>query len=247
MGVRSAELTKYAANAMLATRISFMNELAILADATGADIEQVRLGIGSDQRIGYSFLYAGIGYGGSCLPKDIRALQQTAVEHNIRLHLVSALSEVNQRQKRLIVEKIVRRFGDNLSGKRFGLWGLAFKPNTDDMREAPSLEIIKELIARHAEVIAYDPIAMDNTRTMLGDAAGLSYGETPIAAVRGCDALIVATEWREFKSPDFAALKSALKTPVIFDGRNLYDPEYVSGFGLEYHAIGRLVPRAQSI
>jgi len=241
MDVRSAELTKYAANAMLATRISFMNELAILADAAGADIEQVRLGIGSDQRIGYNFLYAGIGYGGSCFPKDVRALQKTANEHNVQLHLVSALNSVNERQKRLIVDKVVRRFGNDLSGKRFALWGLAFKPNTDDMREAPSLEIIRGLEARHATVVAYDPIAMENARTMYGNSAGLSYAETPMAAVNGSDALIIATEWREFRSPDFAALKSGLKSPVIFDGRNLYDPQYVSSFGLEYHAIGRLV------
>jgi len=244
MDVRSAELAKYAANAMLATRISFMNELAILADATGADIENVRLGIGSDQRIGYDFLYAGIGYGGSCFPKAIRALQNTANEHNIQLHLVSALGAVNDRQKLLIVDKIVRRFGNDLKGKRFALWGLAFKPNTDDMREAPSLEIIRELVARHATVVAYDPIAMDNARTYLSDVANLSYAANPMAAVTGCDALIIATEWREFKSPNFAALKSALKNPIIFDGRNLYDPQYVAGFGLEYQGIGRQVPES---
>jgi len=247
MDVRSAELAKYAANAMLATRISFMNELAILADATGADIENVRLGIGSDQRIGYDFLYAGIGYGGSCFPKDIRALQSTAEEHNVHLHLVSALGAVNERQKHLIVDKVVRRFGNDLSGKRFALWGLAFKPNTDDMREAPSLEIIRELLARHATVVAYDPIAMDNARTCIADATGVSYAANPMAAVSDCDALIIATEWREFKSPNFAALKSALKVPVIFDGRNLYDPLYVAGFGLEYHGIGRQVPGANSV
>ena len=242
MDVRSAELTKYAANAMLATRISFMNELAILADATGADIEEVRLGIGSDQRIGYNFMYAGIGYGGSCFPKDIRALQNTANKHQIQLHLVSALCTVNERQKRLIVDKIVRRFGADLTGRRFALWGLAFKPNTDDMREAPSLEIVKGLLAHHATVVAYDPIAMDNAKRVFGDCPGLSYAATPIAAVNGSDALIVATEWREFKSPNFSALKSALKVPAIFDGRNLYDPYYVSSFGIEYHAIGRPDP-----
>ena len=242
MDVRSAELAKYAANAMLATRISFMNELAILADATGADIEEVRLGIGSDQRIGYNFMYAGIGYGGSCFPKDIRALQNTANEHQIQLHLVSALSTVNERQKQLIVDKVVRRFGGDLTGRRFALWGLAFKPNTDDMREAPSIEIVRGLIARHATVAAYDPIAMDNAKKIFGDCPGLSYAATPIAAVNGSDALIVATEWREFKSPNFATLKSALKVPAIFDGRNLYDPHYVSSFGLEYHAIGRPDP-----
>ncbi len=245
MDVRSAELTKYAANAMLATRISFMNELSILADATGADIEHVRLGIGADQRIGYNFLYAGIGYGGSCLPKDIRALQKTADEHGVHLHLVSALNAVNDRQKRLIVDKVVRRFGNDLSGRRFALWGLAFKPNTDDMREAPSLEIIRGLAARHATVIAYDPIAMDNARNIFSGSSSLSYAATPMEAVNGSDALIIATECREFKSPDFAALKSALKVPAIFDGRNLYDPHYVSSFGLEYHAMGRLVPGAK--
>ncbi len=242
MEVRSAELAKYAANAMLATRISFMNELAILADATGADIEEVRLGIGSDQRIGYNFMYAGIGYGGSCFPKDIRALQNTANEHHIQLHLVSVLGAVNERQKQLIVDKVVRRFGADLTGRRFALWGLAFKPNTDDMREAPSLEIVRGLIARHATVVAYDPIAMDNAKKSFGDCPGLSYAATPLAAVNGSDALIVATEWREFKSPNFATLKSALKVPVIFDGRNLYDPHYVASFGLEYHAIGRPDP-----
>ncbi len=242
MAIRSAELTKYAANAMLATRISFMNELAILADATGADIEEVRLGIGSDQRIGYNFMYAGIGYGGSCFPKDIRALQRTANEHQIQLHLVSVLSTVNERQKRLIVDKVVRRFGDDLTGRRFALWGLAFKPNTDDMREAPSLEIIRGLIARNATVVAYDPIAMNNAKSLLGDCPGLSYATSPIEALKGCDALIVATEWREFKSPNFATLKSALKDPVLFDGRNLYDPPYVASFGIEYHSIGRTDP-----
>jgi UDPglucose 6-dehydrogenase len=245
MDVRSAELTKYAANAMLAARISFMNELAILADAAGADIEQVRLGIGADQRIGFNFLYAGIGYGGSCLPKDIRALRNTANEHGVDLHLVSALSAVNDRQKQLIVDKVVRRFGNDLGGKRFALWGLAFKPNTDDMREAPSLEIIRGLTARNASVIAYDPIAMDNARSILAGTSRFSCAATAMEAVNGSDALIIATEWREFSSPDFATLKSALKVPVIFDGRNLYDPSYVSSFGLEYHGIGRRAPGAQ--
>lgn len=242
MDVRSAELTKYAANAMLATRISFMNELAILAEATGADIEHVRRGIGSDQRIGYSFLYAGIGYGGSCFPKDVRALQKTALEHNVDLRLVSTLNEVNIRQKRFIVDKITRRFGTDLRGRRFALWGLAFKPNTDDIREAPSLEIIRELIQCGATIAAYDPIAMDNTKHALGNVQGLSFASAAMDALAGSDALVIATEWREFKSPDFGALKSALRTPVIFDGRNLYDQQQVAGFGLEYHSIGRPVP-----
>jgi UDPglucose 6-dehydrogenase len=245
MDVRSAELTKYAANAMLAIRISFMNELAILADATGADIEHVRLGIGADRRIGYDFLYAGIGYGGSCFPKDIRALRTTANEHGVNLHLVSALDAVNDRQKRLVVDKILRRFGSDLTGRRIALWGLAFKPNTDDMRDAPSLEIVRGLIEHHATVVAFDPVAMNSAKAAFGDLAGLSYAATPIEAAKGSDALIIATEWREFKSPNFAALKSALKVPVIFDGRNLYDPEYVTSFGIEYHAIGRLTPGTQ--
>ncbi len=239
MDVRSAELTKYAANTMLATRITFMNELALLADATGADIENVRLGIGSDQRIGYSFLYAGIGYGGSCFPKDIRALQKTATEYGIDLNLVSSIQPANERQKRIIVDKVARRFGADLSGKRFALWGLAFKPNTDDMREAPSIEIINGLCALGAAVVAYDPVAMDSARAALGTQPGLSYADSAMNAVPDCDGLIIATEWREFKSPNFRALKSALKTPVIFDGRNLYDPEYVASHGFEYHAIGR--------
>jgi len=242
MDVRSAELTKYAANAMLATRISFMNELAMLAEAAGADIEQVRLGIGADQRIGYNFLYAGIGYGGSCLPKDVKALEKTARDHGVELRLVPAINAVNARQKRLIPDRIVRRFGNDLTGKRFALWGLAFKPNTDDVREAPSIEIITSLTARNASVVAFDPVAMDNARRLLGNSRGVSFAARAMDAVNGCDALIIATEWREFSSPSFSALKSALRTPVIFDGRNLYDPQYVSSFGLEYHAIGRQVP-----
>lgn len=247
MDVRSAELTKYAANAMLATRISFMNELAILAEAAGADIENVRLGIGSDQRIGYNFLYAGIGYGGSCFPKDVRALQKSGSDHGVDLHLVSAIDRANNRQKQLIVEKIVKRFGNDLTGRRFALWGLAFKPNTDDMREAPSLEIIKGLIARGASIVAYDPVAMHNAKEIFKNQSGLSFVEASMDAVNMSDALILATEWREFKSPDFSVIKKALKTPIIFDGRNLYDPAYVSTFGIEYHPIGRLVPGAKHL
>lgn len=241
MDVRSAELTKYAANAMLASRISFMNELAILAEATGANIEHVRLGIGSDQRIGYSFLYAGIGYGGSCLPKDVRALQNTALEHGVDLRLVSTLNEINNRQKLLIVNKIIQRFGNDLGGRQFAIWGLAFKPNTDDIREAPSLEIIGELTSRGATVVAYDPIATDNARAACIENSRLSFAASAMDAADGSDALIIATEWQEFKSPDFAALKSKLRTPAIFDGRNLYDTQYVASCGLEYHSIGRPV------
>jgi len=244
MDLRSAELTKYAANAMLATRISFMNEMAVLAEAVGADIERVRLGIGADHRIGYGYLYPGIGYGGSCLPKDVRALQRTAGENRVEMRVVSSVEAANLRQKRLIVDKIVRRFGEDLSGRRFGLWGLAFKPNTDDMREAPSLDIIKGIVSRRGAVIAYDPVAMDNARLAIGNSPGVSYAATPMDAVRGADALVIATEWKEFRSPDFPAIKAALKTPVIFDGRNLYEPSDVAMLGIEYHAIGRPVPAA---
>ena len=239
MDLRSAELTKYAANAMLATRISFMNEMAVLAEAVGADIERVRLGIGADHRIGYGYLYPGIGYGGSCLPKDVRALQRTAGENRVEMRVVSSVEAANLRQKRLIADKIVRRFGEDLSGRRFGLWGLAFKPNTDDMREAPSLDIIKGIVSRRGAVIAYDPVAMDNARLAIGNSPGVSYAATPMDAVRGADALVIATEWKEFRSPDFPAIKAALKTPVIFDGRNLYEPSDVAMLGIEYHAIGR--------
>jgi UDPglucose 6-dehydrogenase len=244
MDARSAELTKYAANAMLATRISFMNELALLAEAVGADIERVRLGIGSDPRIGHGFLYPGIGFGGSCLPKDITALQKSAGEMGVDLRVVAAVEAANLRQKRLIVDKIVRRFGEDLSGRRFGLWGLAFKPNTDDMREAPCLDIVKGLVSRRAAVIAYDPIAMRSARQILGDSPAVLYAASAIDATRGADALIIATEWKEFRSPDFAALKAALRTPVIFDGRNLYEPADVAALGFEYHAIGRPVQTA---
>ena len=242
MDVRSAELTKYAANAMLATRISFMNEMAVLAEAVGADIERVRLGIGADHRIGYGYLYPGIGYGGSCFPKDVRALQRTARENRVEMGVVSAVEDANSRQKRFLVDKIIHRFGEDLSGRRFGLWGLAFKPNTDDMREAPSLEIIKGIVSRHGAVFAYDPVAMDNARLAIGSSPGVSYAATAMDAVKGADALVIATEWKEFRSPHFPAIKAGLKTPIIFDGRNLYEPSDVAMLGVEYHAIGRPVP-----
>lgn len=244
MDLRSAELTKYAANAMLATRISFMNELAVLAEAAGADVEHVRLGMGADRRIGYDFLYPGIGYGGSCLPKDVRALQRTAAEHGVELRLASSVEAANRGQKHFLVDKIVRRFGDDLSGRRFALWGLAFKPNTDDMREAPSLDILRGLAGRGASVIAYDPVAADNARKALDGHRGISYAPSAMEAARGSDALVIATEWKEFRSPDFSALKAVLAAPVIFDGRNLYEPSHVAGLGFEYHAVGRLVPGA---
>ncbi len=239
MDLRSAELTKYAANAMLATRISFMNELANLADRLGADIEAVRQGIGSDPRIGYHFLYPGAGYGGSCFPKDVKALQFTAQRHGLPLRILEAVEAVNETQKEVLVEKIVAHFGADLAGRRFALWGLAFKPNTDDMREAPSRVIIDALVRRGASVCAYDPVAMDEARRVLGDAPGISFAANPLAACEGADALVVVTEWKEFRSPDFDTLRRHLKQPVIFDGRNLYEPEVVRAAGFEYRAIGR--------
>jgi UDPglucose 6-dehydrogenase len=239
MNAKSAELTKYAANAMLATRISFMNELANLADVVGADIEHVRNGIGSDARIGHHFLYAGCGYGGSCFPKDVQALQRTARHHNVELHIVNAAEEANNLQKEVLFKKITAKFGENLKGKRFALWGLAFKPNTDDMREAPSRVLIEGLWQRGATVAAYDPVAMDETRRIYGNKPGLALCANAMQALSGADALVIVTEWKEFRSPDFAAMKQALKTPLIFDGRNLYEPQAVRADGFEYCPIGR--------
>ena len=239
MDVRSAEFTKYAANAMLATRISFMNELALLAEKLGADIERVRQGIGSDPRIGHQFLYAGAGYGGSCFPKDVKALLRTAADHGQALWVLDAVERANERQKQVLVDKIVARFGDRLDGRTFALWGLAFKPGTDDMREAPSRVLVAALLERGARVVAYDPVAIDEARRVFGDVAGLSYAASAPAALEGADALAIITEWKEFRSPDFDAMRSALKQPVVFDGRNLFDPALMAGFGIEYHAIGR--------
>ncbi len=239
MDVRSAELTKYAANAMLATRISFMNELANLADGLGADIEHVRQGIGSDPRIGYHFLYPGVGYGGSCFPKDVKALQHSAQALGTPLRLLAAVEAVNEAQKEVLVDKIVARLGDDLTGRRFALWGLSFKPNTDDMREAPSRVVIDALARRGAKLTAYDPVAMDEARRALGPLPYLDYADSPQAACDGADALVVVTEWKEFRSPDFELLKRQLKQPLVFDGRNLYEPALVRSAGLEYFAIGR--------
>ena len=237
--IKSAELTKYAANAMLATRISFMNELANLAEVLGADIEMVRQGIGSDPRIGYHFLYPGCGYGGSCFPKDVKALIKTAQDDaDITLKVLTAVEEANDAQKHVLTAKIKHRFGD-LKGKHFALWGLAFKPNTDDMREAPSRELIADLFAAGATISAYDPVAMHETQRIFGDEARLKYADSPMGALEGADALVIVTEWKEFRSPDFTAIKASLKNPVIFDGRNLYDPKFVRGSGIEYFAIGR--------
>lgn len=239
MDVRSAELTKYAANAMLATRISFMNEMANLADVLGADIEQVRRGIGSDPRIGYQFLYPGAGYGGSCFPKDVKALQATAAKHDMPLRILAAVESVNESQKERLLEKIEQRFGADLSGRTFAIWGLAFKANTDDMREAPSQTVVRGLLERGASVMAYDPVAMDEARRIFGQTARLAYASSPIAAVTGADALVIVTEWTEFRSPDFEALRRALRQPLLFDGRNLFDPAQVRAAGLEYFGIGR--------
>lgn len=239
MDVRSAEFTKYAANAMLATRISFMNELALLAEKLGADIENVRIGIGSDPRIGTHFLYAGTGYGGSCFPKDVRALIRTGDAAGQPLQILQAVQSVNERQKRVLIDKIVARFGPRLQGHRFALWGLAFKPGTDDMREAPSLTVIDQLLARGAEVVAYDPEAMPQAQAALGSRAHLRYAPQANAALEGADALVIVTEWKEFRSPDFAHLAATLKHPVVFDGRNLFDPATVQQAGLEYFPIGR--------
>jgi UDPglucose 6-dehydrogenase len=239
MDTRSAELTKYAANAMLATRISFMNELANLADRLHADIEMVRQGIGSDPRIGYHFLYPGVGYGGSCFPKDVKALQHTADHFGHPLTLLAAVERVNEAQKHVLVDKVTERLGSDLHGRTIALWGLAFKPNTDDMREAPSRTIIEAFAARGARIVAYDPVAMDEARRIFGNAPYLSFAKTPLEACDGADALLVVTEWREFRSPDFDALRQRLATPLVFDGRNLYTPAEVSAAGLEYFGIGR--------
>jgi len=240
MDIRSAELTKYAANAMLATRISFMNELANLAEKLGADIESVRRGIGSDPRIGYDFLYAGAGYGGSCFPKDVKALIKTAAtDAGIELKVLTAVELANDAQKHVLGTKIKARFGDDLRGKHFAMWGLAFKANTDDMREATSREVIKDLLSAGATITAYDPIAMSESKHCFPDEPNLSYADNQSAALSDADALVIVTEWKEFRSPDFDNLKAVLKTPVIFDGRNLYDPKVVRGLGFEYLAIGR--------
>ncbi len=239
MDARSAELTKYAANAMLATRISFMNELSRLAEQVGADIEMVRRGMGSDPRIGTHFLYAGTGYGGSCFPKDVKALVRSGQDAGVELGVLQAVEDANERQKRVLVDKLVARFGEDLSGRRFALWGLAFKPNTDDMREAPSRVVIAELLRRGASVSAYDPVAMDEARRVFGDEAGIRYASSPEDALQDADALLVLTEWGVFRSPDFELFKRALRQPLVFDGRNLFDPWLLEQLGIEYHAIGR--------
>jgi len=240
MDIRSAEMTKYAANAMLATKISFMNEIANICEKVGADANQVRIGIGSDRRIGYSFIYPGAGYGGSCFPKDVKALTKIAKENGYTAQLITAVEEVNDAQKLVIAQKIITRFGEDLTGFTFGIWGLAFKPGTDDMREAPAIYVIKELVKRGAKIKAYDPKAMHEAKTFyLKDLERIEYFESKYEILKNSDALILLTEWKEFRSPDFEEIKIQLKTPVIFDGRNQYNTFRLEEKGFEYHQIGK--------
>lgn len=240
MDVRSAEMTKYVANAMLATKISFMNEIANICELVGADVNKVRIGIGSDSRIGYSFIYPGSGYGGSCFPKDVKALHRTAAEFGYEAELISAVETVNDRQKLVIAKKIITRFGEDLSGKTFAVWGLAFKPQTDDMREAPAIYIIKELTKRGAKIQAYDPKAMEEAQHFyLKDVPNISYHHSKYETLKDADAMILLTEWKEFRSPDFEELKSQLNEPVIFDGRNQYNDASLKKQGFEYYQIGK--------
>lgn len=239
MDVRSAELTKYAANAMLATRISFMNEMANLAEVLGADIEQVRRGIGADPRIGYQFLYPGAGYGGSCFPKDVQALVRTADEKGLPMRVIEAVEAANHAQKFRLSQKVVQRYGEDLQGRLFAVWGLAFKPNTDDMREAPSLTVIHELMRRGAHIRAYDPVAMHEAGKVLAGASGVTFVQDMYEALDGADGLILTTEWKAFRAPDFERVRRLLKAPVILDGRNLYNPADLKAQGFDYEGIGR--------
>ncbi|RKH16487.1 UDP-glucose/GDP-mannose dehydrogenase family protein [Corallococcus praedator] len=236
MDTRSAELTKYAANAMLATRISFMNDVSALCEKVGADVDFVRKGLGADKRIGYPFLFPGVGYGGSCFPKDVKALVTTAREYGLELDLLRAVERTNERQKKLLVNKAVKHYG-TLEGKKFGVWGLAFKPKTDDMREAPSIEVIEGLIGKGAQVIAHDPVASHAAKRVFGDR--IRYAELPYDALEGVDGLFVVTEWNEFRHPDFARMKSLMKSPVVFDGRNVFQPARMREQGFTYFGIGR--------
>ncbi len=239
MDVRSAELTKYAANAMLATKISFMNEIANIAERVGADVEAVRKGIGSDSRIGFSFIYPGVGYGGSCFPKDVRALERTAHQHGYHSRILQAVEAVNHDQKSSIVRKIKEHFNDDIAGKVFAIWGLSFKPNTDDMREAPSRRVIEELLEGGARVRVYDPVAMNEVRRIYGECDEILYASNQEDAIKGSNALVVLTEWLVFRSPDFDMIKRDLTHPVIFDGRNIYSPDFMEQFGFTYYSIGR--------
>jgi UDPglucose 6-dehydrogenase len=238
----SAEMTKYAANALLATRISFMNEIANLSEHVGADVDQVRRGIGYDRRIGHHFLFPGVGYGGSCFPKDVKAVIHTAYQHGMKFPLLNAVEDVNEAQKRLLVEKVAAEFGDDLRGRRFAIWGLAFKPRTDDMREAPSITIVDGLLARGAEVAAHDPEALAEARKLFGER--VTYHRFNYDALAGADAVLIVTEWNEFRRPDFARMKQLLRHPVIFDGRNLYEPDVMRQHGFTYFPIGRAIVRA---
>lgn len=240
MDVRSAEMTKYAANAMLATKISFMNEIANICEKVGADANQVRIGIGSDSRIGYGFIYPGCGYGGSCFPKDVKALMKIAEEHQYHPKLITSVEEVNDAQKLVIAHKIVKRFGEDLTGKIFGIWGLAFKPGTDDMREAPAIYIIKDLVKRGAKIQAYDPKAIKEAKEFyLKDLENVTYVNSKYEALKNADAMVLLTEWKEFRSPDFDEIKLQLKSPVIFDGRNQYNIFNLEEKGFEYYQIGK--------
>ena len=239
MDIASAELTKYAANAMLATKISFMNELSNIAERLDADIELVRQGIGSDPRIGYHFIYPGCGYGGSCFPKDVQALHRTAGHNDYDAKILAAVEAVNIEQKSVLLHKVVKRFGEDLSGLTFAVWGLSFKPNTDDMREAPSVVIINGLIDRGAKVVAHDPIAIDEAQHLFADNANITLVDDPYLATQDADALLIVTEWKVFRSPDFDRLKQQLKQPVIFDGRNIYEPGQMANEGFDYFGIGR--------
>ncbi|MBE7652752.1 UDP-glucose/GDP-mannose dehydrogenase family protein [Tenacibaculum finnmarkense genomovar finnmarkense] len=240
MDIRSAEMTKYAANAMLATKISFMNEIANICERVGVDVNSVRVGIGSDSRIGYSFIYPGAGYGGSCFPKDVKALKKIAEENGYDAQLITSVEEVNNRQKFVIAEKIIKRFGENLSGLTFALWGLAFKPGTDDMRESPAIYVVKELVKRGAKIKAYDPKAMQEAQHFyLKDVEGVSYFESKYDVLKKATALIMLTEWKEFRSPDFTEIKQQLSFPVIFDGRNQYNAFNLEEKGFEYYQIGK--------
>jgi UDPglucose 6-dehydrogenase len=231
-------MTKYAANAMLATRISFMNELSVLCEKTGADIEMIRKGIGSDSRIGKGFLYAGIGYGGSCFPKDVKALIKTSHDYGIAPYLLEAVEKVNKNQRERFIKKIISHYGEDINGKIFALWGLAFKPQTDDIREAPAIDIIRELASRGAKIKAYDPIAAENVKAVFAD-KDIEYFQKNYDALQNADALIIATEWFHFRNPDFLRMKSLLKHPVIFDGRNQYEPKKMKEEGFTYFCIGR--------
>jgi len=239
MDIRSAELTKYAANAMLATRISFMNELALLAERLGADVELVRKGIGADPRIGRHFLYAGCGYGGSCFPKDVKALARSAHESGLRLQVLEAVEAANERQKQVLAEKVVQHFGPDLSSRTIAVWGLSFKPDTDDMREAPSRVLIGDLLARGARVVAHDPVAQHEARRVFGPLERLAYADTPLAAIEGADALAIVTEWKAFRAPDFDRMKALMREAVIFDGRNILDPALAREAGFHYVPMGR--------